>query len=120
MSSPLSIDSARLRSDLMVMGAIGATAGGGCFSPAASDAVREARNLLAYWAKEADLSVSIDAIGNMFARRQGDDPSLPPLVIGSHLDTLTPAAADPANPTDAEMAAFTAAKAAYQTIFDTH
>lgn len=34
--------------------------------------------------------VTVDAIGNMFARREGTDPSLPPLMIGSHLDTQMP------------------------------
>jgi N-carbamoyl-L-amino-acid hydrolase len=90
MSSPLSINSARLWSDLMAMGAIGATDAGGSFRPALSDADREARNLFKYWAVEAGLSVSVDGIGNMFARREGSDPSLAPLLIGSHLDTQTP------------------------------
>ena len=29
----------------------------------------------------------IDGIGNIFARRAGSDDSLPPVVMGSHLDT---------------------------------
>ena len=31
--------------------------------------------------------VEIDRLGNIFARRAGSDPSLPPVAIGSHLDT---------------------------------
>jgi N-carbamoyl-L-amino-acid hydrolase len=31
--------------------------------------------------------MSVDQMGNMFARRAGADESLPPVVIGSHLDT---------------------------------
>jgi N-carbamoyl-L-amino-acid hydrolase len=84
------INAERLWADIMTMGAIGGTKGGGSFRPAASDADREGRNLFRYWAEEAGLEVSVDAIGNMFARREGTDPSLAPLIIGSHLDTQMP------------------------------
>ncbi|MGE6741848.1 Zn-dependent hydrolase [Allorhizobium pseudoryzae] len=84
------IDANRLWADIMTMGAIGETPGGGSFRPALSDADREARNLFRHWAHEAGLTVTVDAIGNMFARREGSDPSLPPLMIGSHLDTQMP------------------------------
>ncbi|MDQ1182999.1 Zn-dependent hydrolase [Agrobacterium larrymoorei] len=84
------IDTERLWADIMTMGAIGGTQGGGSFRPALSDADREGRNLFRYWAQEAGLAVTVDAIGNMFARRDGEDPSLPPLMIGSHLDTQMP------------------------------
>lgn len=90
MTKSPSIDPSRLWADLMTLGAIGATPAGGSFRPAASDADREARNLFAHLASEAGLTVTIDAIGNMFARREGLDPSLPPVLIGSHLDTQTP------------------------------
>lgn len=84
------IDGARLWSDLMTMGAIGASAGGGSFRAALSDADREGRNLFCHWAREAGLAISIDQVGNIFARREGADPSLPPVVLGSHLDTQMP------------------------------
>ncbi|WP_285176297.1 M20/M25/M40 family metallo-hydrolase, partial [Mycobacterium tuberculosis] len=32
-------------------------------------------------------SVSVDAIGNIFARRAGRNPALPPVMTGSHIDT---------------------------------
>ena len=47
------IDSGRLWSDLMTMGAIGATDGGGSYRPALGDADREARGLFRFWAEEA-------------------------------------------------------------------
>lgn len=90
MTTSPEINAERLWADIMTMGAIGATQGGGSFRPALSDADREGRNLFRYWAEEAGLTVSVDAIGNMFARREGTDPSLPPLMIGSHLDTQMP------------------------------
>ncbi len=33
------------------------------------------------------MSVTIDKIGNVFMRREGRNPSLPPIVSGSHIDT---------------------------------
>jgi N-carbamoyl-L-amino-acid hydrolase len=90
MTASPEINAERLWADIMTMGAIGETQGGGSFRPALSDADREGRNLFRYFAQEAGLTVSVDAIGNMFARREGADPSLPPLMIGSHLDTQMP------------------------------
>ena len=54
---------------------------------ALTDADREMRDLFARWCREAGLSVSVDRMGNMFARREGLDGSLPPVLVGSHLDT---------------------------------
>ncbi|VTN14839.1 N-carbamoyl-L-amino acid hydrolase [Raoultella terrigena] len=39
------------------------------------------------WAKAAGMSVSVDKIGNVFMRREGRNPQLPPIVSGSHIDT---------------------------------
>jgi beta-ureidopropionase / N-carbamoyl-L-amino-acid hydrolase len=83
-------DGARLWSDLMTIGAIAATSGGGSFRPTATDGDRDARNLFILWAKEAGLTVTIDGVGNIFARREGTNPDLPPVLAGSHLDTQMP------------------------------
>jgi N-carbamoyl-L-amino-acid hydrolase len=48
---------------------------------------KEMRDLFVEWARTAGCSVEIDRLGNIFARRAGSDPSLPPVAIGSHLDT---------------------------------
>jgi len=45
------------------------------------------RDLFADWCRSAGYDLGIDHLGNMFARREGKDPSLPPVLIGSHLDT---------------------------------
>jgi N-carbamoyl-L-amino-acid hydrolase len=47
----------------------------------------EGRRLFQRWCEDAGMTVKVDAMGTMFARREGTDPSLPPVVIGSHLDT---------------------------------
>lgn len=71
----------------MQMAQIGGTAKGGCDRQALTDLDVEGRSLFATWCRELDLNISHDAIGNMFARLPGKNPALPPLVIGSHLDT---------------------------------
>lgn len=48
---------------------------------------KQMRDLFVEWAKTAGCTVEIDRLGNIFARRPGSDPSLPPVAIGSHLDT---------------------------------
>jgi len=48
---------------------------------------KQMRDLFVGWAKTAGCTVEIDRLGNIFARRPGTDPSLPPVAIGSHLDT---------------------------------
>ena len=48
---------------------------------------KEVRDLFVGWAREAGCAVEVDPVGNIFARRPGTDNSLPPVAIGSHLDT---------------------------------
>lgn len=60
---------------------------GGLSRVALSDSDREMRDLFREWCIEAGLSVTVDAVGNIFGRREGLDPTLPPVLIGSHLDT---------------------------------
>ena len=48
---------------------------------------KQMRDLLVEWARAAGCSIEIDRLGNIFARRAGSEPSLPPVAIGSHLDT---------------------------------
>ena len=48
---------------------------------------KQMRDLFLTWVREAGCTVEIDRLGNIFARRAGSDPSLPPVAIGSHLDT---------------------------------
>ncbi len=60
---------------------------GGSNRQTLTDADAEGRRLFQRWCEAARMTVKVDAIGTMFARREGSDPSLPPVVIGSHLDT---------------------------------
>jgi N-carbamoyl-L-amino-acid hydrolase len=81
------IDGARLWDSLMEMAAIGATPNGGVRRLALSHLDCQARDLFRGWCEEAGLQVRVDAIGNMFARREGRDPARPPVLFGSHLDS---------------------------------
>ena len=45
------------------------------------------RDLFVTWCTEAGCTISVDRVGNIFARRPGRDDHLPPVLMGSHLDT---------------------------------
>ena len=83
----LRVDGERLWQSLMEMGKIGATEKGGCNRLAGTDLDRQARDLFVSWCETAGCTLSIDKMGNMFARRDGADNSLPAVGTGSHLDT---------------------------------
>lgn len=81
------INAERLWQRHMDMAKIGATAGGGVHRLALGDEDITAHKLLADWADVHGFGIDLDAIGNMFIRREGSDPSLPPVASGSHTDT---------------------------------
>lgn len=66
---------------------IGAGREGGLARLALSDADREMRDLFVAWCREANLTVSVDCLGNIFARRPGRENALAPVLFGSHLDS---------------------------------
>ncbi|MEW6644864.1 MAG: allantoate amidohydrolase [Pseudomonadota bacterium] len=53
-----------------------------------SPAHRRAADTLVGWFSEIGVSASIDAIGNVVARYEGQAPGAPALIIGSHIDTV--------------------------------
>lgn len=81
------IDGARLWQSLMDMAKVGASPEGGSCREALTDADKAGRALFARWCEAEDCTLVTDAIGNLFVRRPGGDASLPPVVMGSHLDT---------------------------------
>ena len=83
----LRIDGERLWASLMELARIGATPKGGVRRVTLTPADREGRELFARWCREAGLELRVDAIGNMFARRNGAERDAPPVVMGSHLDS---------------------------------
>ncbi len=85
--SELQVNGERLWQSLMTMAEIGATRKGGVCRLTLSDEDRRGRDLFRRWCEEAGLSVSVDRMGSMFARRPGRDERRPPVVLGSHLDS---------------------------------
>ncbi len=83
----LRIDGDRLWASLMELARIGATEKGGVCRLALTDLDRQGRDLFVRWCKEAGCSIEVDKMGNIFARRAGRNPSLPPILAGSHLDS---------------------------------
>lgn len=53
-----------------------------------SPAYREALSTLSTWMREAGLEVRLDAACNLIGRREGAQPGLPTLLLGSHLDSV--------------------------------
>ena len=87
MTKHIRINGQRLWDSLMVMAEIGATERGGCNRQALTDEDKLGRDLFANWCREAGCTVSVDEMGNMFARRPGSNTDAPPVITGSHLDT---------------------------------
>ena len=83
----LQVNGERLWQSLMEMARFGATAKGGCRRLALSDEDKQGRDCFVAWCEAAGCSVTIDRMGNIFARRPGRNNDLPPVVTGSHLDT---------------------------------
>jgi N-carbamoyl-L-amino-acid hydrolase len=71
----------------MEMAKIGATPKGGCKRLTLTDLDKQGRDLFTAWCEKEGFSVKVDEMGNMFARRAGVEDHLPPVMVGSHLDT---------------------------------
>ncbi len=83
----LRVDIARLMDRLDRLAQVGAIEGGGNARLALTDQDKDGRDLVIGWMKALGLTVTVDAIGNVFARRKGRK-DLPPLMTGSHIDTV--------------------------------
>ena len=88
----LRIDIGRLLARIDALGEIGRIDGPngewGNARLALTDADRAGRDLVVTWMRDLGLDVAIDAIGNVVATRQGSDPTLAPVMTGSHVDTV--------------------------------
>lgn len=86
-STQAHINGERLWQSLMELAQLGATPKGGVCRLALTDLDRQARDLFVTWAEQAGCTVSVDGVGNIFARRPGRNPALAPVMTGSHIDT---------------------------------
>jgi N-carbamoyl-L-amino-acid hydrolase len=81
------IDGKRLWDTLMSFAEIGATPKGGVRRLTLTDVDKRGRDRFRAECEALGLTVRVDEIGNMFARREGRDPSRLPVLFGSHLDS---------------------------------
>ena len=87
-SAPLRVDGARLNGWLTAFDSIGRTAGG-INRTAYSDADLAGRAFTLDLFTQAGLTPRIDTAGNIYGRVAGRDGALPPILIGSHVDSVT-------------------------------
>ncbi|MBY0299611.1 MAG: Zn-dependent hydrolase [Methylobacterium sp.] len=87
MPTNLSVNGSRLWDTLMVSAGIGTGPRGGLRRLTLTEPDRLMRDQLAAWAREGGYALSVDRLGSMTLRRPGTEPDLPPVLIGSHLDT---------------------------------
>jgi beta-ureidopropionase / N-carbamoyl-L-amino-acid hydrolase len=83
----LVIDAERLWGELMETAAIGGTPKGGICRLTLTDLDRQVRDWFKARAEALGCTVTVDDMGVMFARRPGQRDDLPPIAMGSHLDT---------------------------------
>jgi len=81
------VDQDRLWRRHMEMAKIGAIPSNGVNRQALTKEDIAARRLLIAWAEACGFSIGIDAIGNIFIRRQGRNPNAAPVLTGSHMDS---------------------------------
>ncbi|WP_419736508.1 Zn-dependent hydrolase [Pseudomonas sp. COR18] len=95
-STTLQLDGRRLLRQIRELGQVGVDAEqGGRTRIALTDAEKAGRDLLVGWMRELDLEVQVDRIGNIFGtlRSAQDSGDQRPLMMGSHIDTVTNAGA---------------------------
>ena len=83
----LRIDPQRLWDQLMETAQFGATAKGGIKRLTLTDDDKRVRDWFKAQCEALGCTVTVDEVGNMFARRPGRNDALPPIAMGSHLDT---------------------------------
>jgi beta-ureidopropionase / N-carbamoyl-L-amino-acid hydrolase len=83
----LTIDPERLWGDLMETARIGATARGGICRLTLTHLDRQVRDWFKAQTEALGCTVTVDDMGTMFARRAGTRADVPPIAMGSHLDT---------------------------------
>lgn len=87
LGSNLQINADRLWDSIHELAEIGPGVRGGSNRQTLTDADAEGRALFQKWCEAAGMTMGVDRMGTMFFRREGEDPELPPVYMGSHLDT---------------------------------
>ena len=85
---PQVINRERIQDLINSFSSIGASENGSVSRRGFSDEDIYARNFFMKTLKDLGLKIRIDTAGNIIARLDGHDNNLPPIVTGSHLDTV--------------------------------
>ena len=84
----LRVNGQRIMQHLQALAEFGKNPQGGVSRVAYTEADRQGREYAMRLMREAGLEVVIDPAGNIVGSRAGNDPSLKPLLIGSHIDSV--------------------------------
>lgn len=84
----LTLDAARLNAHLKELSAFGANPQGGVSRVAYSEFDKAGRAYVMELMRGAGLDVRVDFAGNIVGRRPGSDPTLKPILFGSHIDSV--------------------------------
>ena len=87
-AGPPRVSADRLQQHILALAEFGANPEGGVSRVAYSEADRAGRAHVTQLMKAAGLSVRVDAAGNIIGRREGSDPALPAIMLGSHTDSV--------------------------------
>ena len=83
----MQINSTRLQQHFEAMSLIGKIGDTGTCRPTMTVLEKQGFNLAASWMQDAGMKTHIDNFGNLVGRLEGEDTTLPVLMMGSHLDS---------------------------------
>ena len=83
-----SVEEVRIQQHITELSKFGTNPQGGVSRVAFSDADIAGREYIKKLMQEAGLAVRVDTAGNIIGRREGRNPQLPPILIGSHTDSV--------------------------------
>jgi N-carbamoyl-L-amino-acid hydrolase len=87
-AAQLRVNGQRINQHLKELSEFGRNPQGGVSRVAYSEADLKGREYVMGLLRQAKLTVTIDAAGNLIGRRGGSDASLPALLMGSHIDSV--------------------------------
>jgi allantoate deiminase len=82
------VNSTRLFNRVLELGEIGRSEGGGVTRKALTLEDKKGHQLVTDWMKECGMTVRYDHFGNLIGRKEGTEPGLAPVIIGSHIDSV--------------------------------
>jgi len=84
----MAADPERMEQRIKALSAFGANADGGVDRIAFSEADLAGRAYIMALMRDVGLSVRLDTAGNIIGRREGSESDLPPIMFGSHIDSV--------------------------------